>query len=100
MYHVQFLLQTVSLSGLNECHSQKSFYHTSMLIQMVGKPHNCTSFKGHFLENGLKPVVCHEVNQIFWKIVHDFSIGDISIGPGRAQTHILFYSIGDTIQTT
>ena len=74
MYHVQFQLQTVSLSGLDECHSQKSFYHTSMLIQMVGKPHNCTSFKGHFLENGLKPVVCHHVNRIFWKIVHDFSI--------------------------
>jgi hypothetical protein len=73
--------------------AKKSFYHTSMLIQMAGKPHNCTSFKGHFLENGLKPAVCHHVNQIFWKIVHDFSIGDTSIGPGRAQTLILFYSI-------
>ena len=60
--------------------SQKSFYHTSMLIQMVGKPHNCTSFKGHFLENGLNvtmsQMVHHHVNRIFWKIVHDFSIRD------------------------
>jgi len=45
----------------------KKVYHTSMLIQMVGKPHNCTSFKGHFLENGLKPVVCHHVNEFSGK---------------------------------
>jgi hypothetical protein len=76
MYHVQFQLQTVPLSSLDEWHGQKSFYHTSMFIQMAGKPHNCTSFKGHSLENGLKPVVCHHVNWIFRKILHDLSIRD------------------------
>lgn len=43
--HVQFQLQPVSLWSW-WCHGWKSFFHTSMFMQTVRKPYNCTSFMG------------------------------------------------------